>query len=481
MATHPIASQNFLLYACLPFVELASESIILFGPVAFWPASKSPEFLSGNFPSSFEDYLQGMAQIKAHCQEENAWIKTRQLNPSKMTCISIAESIPVERRAFLLIDSLYLLYFACIFRHLYYGHEIPSFHPFRKLIPASKEFIQNQQQWEGLHLNETDREETISLHIVDPDICEGLGKALEAIYLPTSSKDPESIRAYKRLIRAIRYLIDRFFQRFVNLVDQGLHFSEEIFEPEDIIFLVSSFESLFYLDNSQAAAADFKHKLRPLLHLKYSRPVEIFWKWVDDFYEVKRRILQGDTFIDPLFRRNPNFEISHILLGIKLFVYAVYYYLFKYQLLQSTYVDPYTPPDFKWIHPEEILLFFWTESSVLEKINFFIKPSEQERLKEEALAEMSLLTTLFVALYDRYYLSEQVKGEGVVRFIPSPLADLSNEGKEILEKLKEIKEKDPQGTFLQFVHPYFINVLEDRLEEKKIHPEIRKADSKSLP
>ena len=336
------------------------------------------------------------------------------------------------------------------------------------MAPAYEEFIKSKGNWEHLHIHETDREETVCLHIIDPEICQGLGKALESIYLARGTEDKEFIQAYKRLVRSIRYLVDRFFQRFVNLFDKGLHFSEEIFEPEDVIFLASSFESLFSLDSSQATAADFKHKLRPLLHLKYSRPVEIFWKWVDDFYEVKRRILHGDTFLDPLFRLNPNFEISHILLGIKLFVYSVYYYLFKYQLLQSTHVDPYTPPDFKWIHPEEILLFFWTEPSVLEKVNLFIKQSGQGLLKDEALADMNLLTTLFVSLYDRYYLSEQVKGEGIVRFIPSPLSELKKEGSEILEKLKEMSEKDPDNVFLKHVHPYFTGVLEDRLAEKKL-------------
>lgn len=460
MVIHQIASQNFHLYACLPFVELAHESMIQFGPVAFWPASKSEEFLTVDLHDSFHHYLQAVGQEK---QVTNM----ATLNSKGVTCVSIAEDMPSAIREFILIDSLYLLYFACTFRNLYYGQEIPPFNAFRKMIPASEEFIKNKQNWESLHINETDREETVCLHIIDPDICHGLGKALESIYLPSAPQDQEFIQAYKRLVRSIRYLVDRFFQRFVNLFDKGLTFPEEIFEPEDIIFLASSFESLFNIDNSQETPADFKHRLRPLLHLKYSRPVEIFWKWVDDFYEVKRRIIHGETFLDPLFRHNPNFEVSHILLGIKLFVYSVYYYLFKYQLLESTHVDPYTPPDFKWIHPEEILLFFWTEASVLDKISLFIKESEQGPLKEEALADMNLLTTLFVSLYDRYYLSEQLKGEGVVRFIASPLTDLKVDGYHILEKIKQMQTTDPQCIFLQFVHPYFINVLEDRLQEKK--------------
>lgn len=469
MVVYQVGSQNYLLYACLPFVELANESMIHFGPVIFWPASKFKEYLPDHLHASFHDYLEVIGQIKARSNDsDSGFINTEKLDLRRTTCVSILADVSIELREYLLIDSLYLLYFTSIFRHLYYGQEITSFNAFRKMIPAHEYFIKDKGNWESLSIKETDREETISLHFIDPEICQGLGVALESIYLATGSQDKEFIQGYKRLVRSIRYLVDRFFQRFVNLFGKGLHFSEEIFEPEDVIFLASSFESLFNLNSNQSTAADFKHKLRPLLHLKYSRPVEIFWKWVDDFYEVKRRILQGEIFLDPLFKLNPNFEISHILLGIKLFIYSVYYYLFKYQLLKSTHVDSYTPPDFKWIHPEEILLFFWTEPSVLGKLNLFLKESEQAKLSDEALADMNLLTTLFVSLYDRYFLAEQQKGEANVRFIPSSLVELQKEGVPILEELKQLQAKEPNSIIFQFIHPYFIGVLEDRLAQKKL-------------
>lgn len=469
MVIYQVGSQNYLLYASLPFVELTNETMIHFGPVIFWPASKFQEYLPEHLHASFHDYLKVVGQIKAPVEDsEEGFMSTRKLNLKRMTCVSIAANVPTELRGYLLIDSLYLLYFTSIFRHLYYGQVITSFNAFRKMIPAHEDFINDKENRTSLYIKESDCEETISLHFIDPEICQGLGIALESIYLETALQDKEIIQGYKRLVRSIRYLVDRFFQRFVNLFGKGLHFSEEIFDPEDVIFLASSFESLFNLDSTQSTAADFKHKLRPLLHLKYSRPVEIFWKWVDNFYDVKRRILQGEIFLDPLFKLNPNFEISHILLGIKLFIYSVYYYLFKYQLLKSTHVDSYTPPDFKWIHPEEILLFFWTEPAVLEKIHLFLKQSEQGKLNDEALADMHLLTTLFVSLYDRYFLAEQHKGEANVCFIPSPLAELQKEGPPILEKLKQLQAEEANQVLLQFVHPYFIGVLEDRLEQKKL-------------
>lgn len=465
MVKHLIDSQYFDLYACLPFVELAHESTIQLGPVLFWPASKSKEFLPIDHHSSFQAYMKVVGQIKVQSQQKGHFVNTTTLNPKGSTCVSIAENIPKELREFVLIEALYLLYFACTFRNLYYGQEIPSFNAFRKMIPASSDFISVKQNWENLYIDETNREETICLNIIDQDICQGLGKALNAIYIEApSSQEQDRIQAYKRLVRAIRYLVDRFFQRFVNLFGKGLDFSKEIFEPEDVIFLASSFETLFNI-NDKHPAADFKHKLRPLLHLKYSKPVEMFWKWVDDFYEVKRRILHGDTLLDPLFRLNPNFEISHILLGIKLLIYAIYYKLYKFQLVKSTHVDLYTPPDFKWIHPEEILIFFWSESTILLKLNRFIKQLDQDPFQEEHLADIHLLTNLFVSLYERYYLEEQLKGEGIVRFIPTPLADLTSVGTHIIQHLKSRQVTDAKRNLEQVIHPHFVRVLEERLQD----------------
>ncbi len=38
-----------------------------------------------------------------------------------------------------------------------------------------------------------------------------------------------------------------------------------------------------------------------------------------------------------------------------------------------------------------------------------------------------------------------------------------------MEKLTKMNAQDSKNLFLQFIHPYFIGVLEDRLQEKKLH------------
>lgn len=453
--------EPFLVYACLPFVELAHENCIQMGPVLFWPASKYTQFIPEDSHSHFQRYLDSIAQIKTNTGEPGKLINTVKLSPQATTFISIEANIPDELKDIVLIDSLYLLYFACTFRNLYHSTEIPSFGAFRKMIPASSNFIHYKPSWEHLHIKEIDREQTVCIHLLDQNICKGFGKMLSAIYQPHSQISPHIIN-YKRTIRSIRYLVDRFFQRFVNLFESDLHLPDLLFEPEDVIFLSSSFESLFDL-NDKDPAADFKHKLRPLLHLKYSKPVETFWKWVDDFYEVRRRIVHGGENPNPLFKLNPNFELSHILIGIKLFIYSVYYFLFKFELMHSKSYDLFTPPDFKWIHPEEILLFFWTESSLLRKLSHFVTRIVEEKSHDDELhADVHQLANLFTAMQERYYLNNDLTE---IKFIPTPIHEISGHIHHILKSIEKAKQNKEQFQKLfKAFPPHFKKHLQYRLE-----------------
>jgi len=449
----------FPLYACLPFVELAHETSIELGPVIFWPASKYEIFIDPSMHEMFKKYLESIQQVKARTEEgDQACINTIKLQPQGTTCISIHPKIAIYLREHVMIDAIYLLYFTCTFRNLYYGQEVPSFNVFRKMIPASWEFFSDPSQWEHVYIDETLREETVCIHLIDKEMANALGQALLHIY--TQTGEPGKTNAYKRLIRSIRYLVDRFFQRFVNLFENGLNFSESLFEPEDIIFLASSFESLLDI-NDQQVTADFKHKLRPMINFRYGKPVELFWKWVDDFYETKRKIIHGGSIPDPYFRLNPNFEISHIMLGIKLYIYALYFTLYKYQLIHSTHQDPYTPPDFKWIHREEVLLFFWTEVTILEKIQSLLVQAQESSGKEDLIADFHLLTYLFVSLYERYYL---LSNQPDLKFIPTPLVSMQEMGSQILGLIKNEQNYEKLKPLLEKIHPHFVSDLEKRLK-----------------
>lgn len=462
MIQHNVENHSFFLSACLPFVELANEKIIRLGPIIFWPASKSKEILQAKDHTNFHSYLSAIGRVKAQSVDrQDKLFEILTLSPKNITCVSISEEIPMKWKEFILIDALYLLYFACTFKDIYYGFCIPPFHPFRKIIPASVELIRFPQNFEQLFIRERQREETIILNHIDPEMTLALGNALSIIYTLPSQHQKELNLNYKRLVRSIRFLVDRFFERFVNLLGVGLNLTQELFEPEDIIFLTTSFETLFNI-NDKHPSSDFKHKLRPLLQLKYSRPVEIFWKWVDDFYQLKRQIILGEPFLNTRFQFNPNFEISHPFLGIKLLVYSIYYQLFKLHLLHPIHVDSYSPPDFYSIHPEEVLLFFWTEITLLQKIKINVNHFLFKHLNEELISELHLLTSLFVSLYERYYLQQQINGVGMVLFIPTPAADLSIQGSPIIQLLENemtMRKKE----LMEGIHSEFLISLKKRL------------------
>lgn len=451
----PVQQDSYHLYAILPFIELSHEKPIHLGPVVFWPSSLYETFLPSSEHRSFKSYLKAITQLQI--KDELNQVKTAStLLPKQMTCISLDEKIAAAKKEFLLVDSIYLLYFACTFRDLYYGFKVPSFDGFRKILPASAEFLRDQA-WETLFIEERQREPTISLHLFDETICQAFGKMLTTLYLSSYSAASQSVlNPYQRLIRAIRYIIDRFTQRFINLFDKGLVFSIELFEPEDIIFLAASYESLFDIQEKHPSA-DFKNKLRPLLHLKYSRPVELFWRWADDFYEARRKIMHGDKLPDPIFRMNPNFEVSHAIIGLKLFIYSVYYMLFKNHLIHSEGFDVFTPPDFKWIHPEELLLLFWTEESLLNKLEMFMRRSKDLTQPTECYADIHFLSNLFIAMQERYVDNKKQKE---VKFISTPLKMLKKPIQHILDL---INQEDPQSPLMRHIPPELPIYLMKRL------------------
>lgn len=414
---------SYSLYACVPFVALEPDTSLVLGPVVFWPASYAREMVVPADYPHFNAYLQKIAHIQAKAEEEKEW------HLAEAMCISISDAVALPDQKDLLIDALYLLYFSCAFQNLYYGNEVPSFQIFKKLIPADPLFFRNTENWEQIRIEAKLQDSPICIHLAGNQICAALGKALSLVYL--SSEHPASAQC-NRLIRSIRYLVDRYFPPFINLFNRGLELPEALFEPEEIVFLASGFEALFDL-NEQKPAADFKHKLRSLLHLKYAKPLECFWLWVDDFYDAKKRIIHGGENPDPLFRGNPNFEISHLLIGVKLFVYAVCYRLHELSLIDSTREESSVPPDFQEIHPEEVILFFWSEKAVLQQLLLCLRQLERSATDQDLQKEAAFLASLYISMTYRYFLQPARPG---ICFKPTPAAELVSKADEIRQRMQ---------------------------------------------
>lgn len=360
-------SHSYDIAAYLPYIEFDFTEPIVMGPVLLLPASE---------------------------KEINAPDVHKDLIKPRTATLLISSTVPKEKRSALLIDAIYLLYFATVFDELYLNHAYLPFNPFTYVIPAErqekvmvKRIIDNTYTVSGL----------------SPEVCQGLGLALQTMYYPHSVHD-EEFREVSRIIRAIRFFVDRFFDKFHNVLNDNIPLTEQLFEPENIVFLATSFETLFNL-SSQYPQADFKQKLRPLLHLKYSKPIDLFWKWSDGFYILKHNIVHSGEAPDESFRINENFILPYSFFGIKLFIYSVYYQLLKNNLLSSTDKEHYYPPNFKWLVPEEILIYLWPEKDLLMQIALLSQEVTAHPQDEELAADLSFLSRVYAFLFNRYLMS----------------------------------------------------------------------------
>jgi hypothetical protein len=375
--------------------------------------------------------------------------------PSSMTCISIADSIPAESKEGVLIDALYLLYFVVAFREVYYDQEIPSIEPYTKYILAEN----------GLVLDKT--HPVTCIHRVS-SLCDGLGLALEK-----SPTDPNA----RRMIRSVRYFVDQFFKKFVNLSAEN---GGKNYLPENLLSLATSLEGLFDI-SEKTGYNELRQKLRLMLHLNFSTPLEILWKWVDEFYELKEKIIRGKETSEVLFQANPNFIVSHLYLGVKLYIYSVYFHLFKYQLKQIRdmkgaksetqlqnlfrFIPQGIPsigvgkeikvslpekiqelkklehaeekgwilqPEFSGIHPDEFLMYFWTQTSILRKLASFLKQSKDNLQQQDLKSDLKFLSHLYVSILKKGAQIDAWRRPDLATFIPADNEELSSVIQEIL-------------------------------------------------
>lgn len=200
---------------------------------------------------------------------------------------------------------------------------------------------------------------------IDPYLLQALSKAL--------TLKAEGALEPLRIIQAIKYL---------NESGAG---KEESIHPElwkDYLLISTGFEVLFTL-NPSFPHADLRQHLRPLLHLKFSNPVELLWKWVDQFYTIRNAILSGEHPTEPLFLENPTVKSPLLLIGEKLLIYAIYDMLFTNQFLEGKNGTLTIPDDFNSIHPERVLVYFWTRETLEKKITILLL--EKENIRDLAM------------------------------------------------------------------------------------------------
>jgi len=400
-------SKGYKPFVCLPFLYLDLSEPIVMGPIRFSPS----------------DRIGGAT-------------------------VSIHPSIRDETRFELLIDSLYLLYFASTFIDLYHTIKPPHFEAFTKIIPVRQK--PSEEELEKIDSISSIEENLYHLVYINSNMQKGLGEALNLVYL--KGKTEENEKRYgemKRLIRSIRYFIHCFYEKFQNLVEKGLDFSPHLYEPEDALFLYTAFESLFDIDPLQAPA-DFKQKLRPVLQLKFGKPIEVIWKWVDGFYAMKNHLVHTGEVANPLFLDNENFSVPYLVFAVKLFIYSVYYKLTINRMIAEKRDGAYAPWAFKGVEREEVVGMLWPEAEILKKIALLIMQVEQGKISEEYLVELKMLGKIYIHTLKTYYFRKD-KGEDIA-FIPAANQNIENFVEAILSRSGDEVEID--GTIIHISDLY---------------------------
>lgn len=257
--------------------------------------------------------------------------------------------LPEDQVHQLLLHSLYLLFFSCNAHKIYNG-ETPD--PLRS-------FFQRQ---------ESQQKTEILKEAIDPQIFPAFSQLLFFAYTVGEKRGIES----KKIIQSICLLLDRYLA-----------------EPEDwkypdwhhYINLSIGFETLFDL-NPADPSADLRQKLRPLLHLKYSRPVEILWKWINHFFMARFLFQKGQSPKISQFIENPNVRSPLYLIAEKILIFSIYDLLFQWHLSLGIAGTISTPDRFARIPPERILVYFWTVETLEKKITLLTLQEEESTNKD---------------------------------------------------------------------------------------------------
>ncbi len=246
-----------------------------------------------------------------------------------------------------ILDALHLLYFAANAHKAYYDQAVdPLNNYFENGTAVSTHF---------------------ALESIDSTVFQAFSKLL------AMTADPAEKTAALHVVQAIKCL------------NESMALTSS--EPWHAYLLLSKgFDVLFSL-NPTFPAADLRQHMRPLLHLKFSHPVELLWKWVDRFYASSHAAMAGELLEDPLFNDNPNVKTPILLIAEKLLIFSIYDTLFAKKLLIGAEGTPSTPDDFKHVHPERVLVYFWTLDTLSKKIELL-------NFQQDSPLDLTMLTNI---------------------------------------------------------------------------------------
>lgn len=434
-----MSKRCFQPYVCLPYLYLTKEQPLGMGPIRFYPTTKFDDYVSNHEQDEMKSYLQS-AQASG-----------------RGSCIFVDPEVPKDLLPEMLIDAVYLLYFAATYQDLYYNAKPPKFEPLTQYLPTPPDKMKDPKTRESLQALHLLDSQVIEVAFTENLMSQALGRILLCAYTECQDLHHGDCR---RIIRSIRYFIHCFHDKFRNLLGTGDPIESKLFEPENFLFLVTAFETLYDIDKTNSEP-DFKQKLRPVIHLKFGTPMETIWKWIDGFYQIEEELVHEGTLPDPMFRENVNFEIPYLSFAIKLFIYSIYYRLYNMGLVPATKTADFMPLIFEGIDREETLGFLWSETELLKKISILIMQLTHGKVRQETLLDVSMLSLIYRNIL-KYYENRDEVGE--IRFIPTPKDELRNIVEAIENYSDEEFEHEGQVVHIQELFPEgFLDQIHQRV------------------
>lgn len=453
------------LVACLPFVHLKPNEAISIGPICFWSGSCYRDFVPEKQWTGFQAYLKRISCLHSREDSERDCPKDKSIPSEVLTFVSVHPSIVGQELNECLVDGLSLFYFTCFYRDLYYNVQVPPFQTFTKLAPALEKFTALDEKSQSFAIFEDQSQEPACIGLVDSNMAQALGHTLSAVYLSDMEGLARRSAYARRVVRSIRYFVNGFSTTFENIWRDGFSFPQCLFEPEDVIFLTSSFESLLNIESDQNTS-DFKYRTRGIVQLEYSNAMEIFWAWTDGFFSLKYNMVYHGENPDTTFKVNPNFEVSYLYLGIRLFIFILHHKLCLHGFYPHSQGEKSLHDPLGKISREEVMVFFWPEKELLENIaqclHRWTIPEAYEELRDITLFHMQL----FCVLFHRYHLPRPREGHTAVNYYPTPKQLIEESTRAILDAGDlEIETDNGKLPIRAFTPEGFWTALKRRIDE----------------
>ncbi len=388
---------KYSIKAILPWVKLVHDDTIDMGPVRFCRASEYNEYLDSKLHQNFKAYIKRRyADISARVREKNEvkdiCIMTTPLE--ELTCIAVDEMKVIflsgKQKDELILDAVQFL---CFLSNIGTTRNRPydlfnNLKLFREIGRLNKDILEDKPNW-GYRswFNHPGRQ--AELLTVNKELLRCFGKLLLAEFLPANP------RWARRVVRAIQY----YNRIFIGLDYSYIEYYATL--PEDVVFLSMAFESLLDVHFAAIERKNTLNKITNIIqnifNIKYNHPRDVLSKWIQEFYNLRSRIVHGDEIPDQIFHGNINLDIPYINMGMKVFVAALICELSSRTCLEPNIIQRESD------YIEDFYIYLWSQISILstiEKVLVEIKGIAQKNgdILEKTI-ELTNLEEIYLSVY----------------------------------------------------------------------------------